>query len=97
MKRLFVGGYWHGKVVEIPEDSRHWNVAVPPRNVFAALEDSLPGVSDMTVDRYELRTVEMDGVPLKVFMVRGITSGHAISNALIYAAGLSGPRSERQQ
>jgi hypothetical protein len=95
MKRLFVGGYLHGKVADLPKAVTEYQVVVPPRKAFLDL-DACPWCQDMTVDRYELREVTIDGMRLKVFVVEGAVPITGFYSALIYAAGLDETGTRRE-
>lgn len=86
MKRLFVGGYAHGTVRDVPEDHDTWNVPVPaPVLRFVEATDAIPE-SDMRIDSYELLPVYVNELLLSVFVLPGHRSW--LPHALVKAAGL---------
>ncbi|WP_326554708.1 hypothetical protein [Micromonospora sp. NBC_01813] len=85
MKRLFVGGEWHGRVVEIPDDHRHTLVPVPPPSAWF----DGPWVFTARTLVYELRTISLgDGLAVIDVMVFGPLGMSRVVDALVHAAGV---------
>lgn len=85
MKYLFVGGYAHGTVREVPDGYDTWKVPVPRERFFYAASDDIR-VDDTRVDRYERSRGSFGGLPMTTYVLPGHESWFA--HALLTAAGL---------
>lgn len=88
MKALFVGGHWHGRVVEIPDGMWAYRVPVP-----VSFQPGSPAFAfgvdvEPEIQTYERETFSYGAGAVKVFAFGPVDEVSYVVDALAIAAGL---------